>query len=272
MHNDPSNSPQSAYPSLTRLRHTELGEERRDSTTITENTHREHTQMSTHKRNSAALSETESNSNASHADITTLNELSLYCEHLTEALEIQESDLCQLIKWMEVTPGSPNKFNAKQFILRKECTFALPDTQNYSFGSTFKMPLENWPELVKQAFHDAQRRSAKPNAYTGVHVNYYKDGAVGLAPHADNEKVMDQDMSIYSYTCLCDVNLPRMFSVYKKETKEKIVDIPLGNGDLVIMKPGMQQQYLHGLEKQRPYKAVKGRINLTVRAFKQTPD
>ena len=152
---------------------------------------------------------------------------------------------------------------------RKQCTFIEPGAKHYEFGQYnqhFCSDSLKWPAAVLKALQHARAASETPSLYNGVHVNLYTDGGVGVEPHSDKEDSMVQGKEIYSYTLLEDPSCPRPFSVYNRD-KTKILDVALGHGDMLVMRGLMQQLYLHGVEKVRPYTAYKSRINLTVRAF-----
>ena len=103
---------------------------------------------------------------------------------------------------------------------------------------------------------------------SGIHVNLYKDGDVGVNPHSDKEDAHVKGLPIYLFTLLEDPSRPRSFSIYDKKG-DKLADIPLGDGSLLTMKGGMQDDLLHGVEKHKPARSYKARISLTVRAFQE---
>ena len=91
--------------------------------------------------------------------------------------------------------------------------------------------------------------------------NLYHDGSEGMGWHADNEKVLDEKSSIASVS----FGAERFFSLKHKETREKL-KISLENGSLLLMRPPIQDYWLHSLPKSK--KVQSGRINLTFRTLK----
>jgi alkylated DNA repair dioxygenase AlkB len=199
-----------------------------------------------------------------------------YLDHRPGTLPVSKSDFEGIYDFMKNRVAkTPNPRNRNTFLKRKQCTFVTPNTSDYIFaGQDNEHFVDDWPPIVSKALEQVKAMEQDPWLYTAVHVNLYEDGGVGVEPHQDNEKNMVQEKSIYSYTLLQDESTPRDFSLYtlhanaKNKDNEKVVDVSLGHGDLLIMKAGMQTRYKHGIGKVRPYKRYKPRINLTVRALK----
>ena len=202
--------------------------------------------------------------------VTVMN-LDACLEHIPSTFLVSAVEFDELLTYIKtVVKKSPNPRNPKTFLKRRQCTWVIPGTRSYEFGQFnqhFEVAVDQWPSVVRRALDDAKRRSGAPELYTGVHVNLYVDGGVGVAPHSDKEQSMVKGRPIFSYTLLRDPSTPRPFSVYTRN-KCKIKDILLNHGDLLVMKNKMQECYLHGVEKQRPFHRYRERINLTVRAFR----
>ena len=98
-------------------------------------------------------------------------------------------------------------------------------------------------------------------------MNLYPDGSAGVAAHSDNEAGLVAGMDIYSFTLLRKNSDARPFTIYRPNG-EKLQDIVLENGDLLIMSGDMQKEFKHGVEAVRKPKQYGPRINLTVRAFR----
>jgi alkylated DNA repair dioxygenase AlkB len=187
-----------------------------------------------------------------------------------------EDEFYGMFRFMEdVVEPSPNSRNPKTVLKRKQCTFVTPGTSSYEFGQynqTFRQEIEDMPVLIQRALnkvkHLATMLGVSEAMYNGVHANLYRDGSVGVNPHSDKEQSMVSGLPIFSFTLLSDSNLPRPFSIYTPD-KEKLYDINLGQGDILVMCGNMQSKYKHGVEAAKPpkkYKHLK-RINFTVRAF-----
>ena len=191
--------------------------------------------------------------------------------HQRKAIGVTAEDFETLRSFMEDTvEATPNPRNPRHNLKRKQCTFVLPGIRGYVFGQynqTFTGAPETWPAIARRVLEIVHARAEHPHLYTGVHVNLYRDGGVGVAPHADKEQSMLRGMPIYPFTLLRDPSTPRPFSIYTLDGA-KLRDIPLGHGDLLVMRGAMQTEFKHGVEQLRPHKAYAPRINLTVRAFR----
>jgi alkylated DNA repair dioxygenase AlkB len=199
------------------------------------------------------------------------NPLNIYpdawLEHTPKAIASDSELFEELWKLWDVIPYTPNPMNKKTNINRKQATFGA----SYSFGAqkSFKVdiPEAQWPNIVSKVLEDVKRLSGSEK-YKIVHVNWYPDGAAGLAPHSDNDSQMVPGMSIYSYTFLSEPGNPRGFQVYDKTNSKQLHDLQLDDGDLVVMSGEMQRGFTHGVKKSaaKRFKNLK-RINLTVRAW-----
>ena len=198
------------------------------------------------------------------------------------ALPLSAEETRELDAYMaddERVPRTPNPMNTNTFLLRKHCTFGAA----YDFGqanAAIPGPPSGWPVAVQRALAMAQdlaeQKGLEREMYNAVHTNRYPHGRAGVAPHADSERDMVRGLPIYSFTLLAGNRMPRPFSIYLpkmpgQKDPEKIADIVLGHGDLVVMQGRMQQAFLHGVPAAKPPKAYANavRINMTVRAFKE---
>ncbi len=200
-----------------------------------------------------------------------------YLELTSDGLQATEAEVDELLNFMKTkVQKTPNPRNPRTFLKRKQCTFVLPGITDYEFGQhndTFRSKPEDWPAIVHKALTAVHRYAeADSDLYNGVHAVFYEDGSVGLNPHADKEDSMLEGMPIFSFTLLKDASKPRPFTIYKKNN-EKLLDVMLQHGDMLIMGGKMQKQFKHGVEKAKPPRLYKNapRINLTVRAFQKRP-
>ena len=100
-----------------------------------------------------------------------------------------------------------------------------------------------------------QQMSANFNACL---FNYYPTGDDGMGYHADNESELGNEPIIASVS----LGATRKFVFKHRITKEK-VEIPLQDGQLIVMRGQTQRHWLHSLPKTK--KVTEGRINLTFR-------
>ena len=192
------------------------------------------------------------------------------------ALPLSDPEFEEIHDFMKHTVmKTPNPRNPRQFLKRKQCTFVLPHISSYEFGQfnqTFRSEESEWPSSVRMALDHVRKVAPSfgvdPALYTGVHVNLYADGSVGVKPHFDKEGSMVAGMPIFSFTALSDASRPRDFSFYTLDG-EKIRDVTLQHGDLLVMWGKMQSNFKHGVEAAKPPRQYRdlARINFTVRAF-----
>jgi len=96
--------------------------------------------------------------------------------------------------------------------------------------------------------------------YNSVLLNYYRDGNDYMGKHSDKEKVLGENPNIASLS----FGETRIFRLrHKKREDLKPVDITLENGDLILMKGSMQENWTHEIVKTAT--EVGPRINLSFR-------
>lgn len=101
-------------------------------------------------------------------------------------------------------------------------------------------------------------------------VNYYADGKDSISYHSDDERFLGQNPAIASFT----LGAKRDFLMKHKPVAPKEgeitpdpgqIKLPLGSGDMVLMKGKTQSMWLHSIPKRAGVDANKGRINITFR-------
>lgn len=101
-------------------------------------------------------------------------------------------------------------------------------------------------------------------------VNYYADGKDSISYHSDDERFLGQNPAIASFT----LGAKRDFLMKHKPIAPKEgeitpdpgqIKLPLGSGDMVLMKGKTQSMWLHSIPKRAGVDANKGRINITFR-------
>ncbi len=104
-----------------------------------------------------------------------------------------------------------------------------------------------------------QVNSAFCQNFNSVLINRYRDGNDGVSWHSDDEPELGNSPT------LCSVSFggSRKFQLRSKEKPREIFSIYLTHGDLLIMKPPTQQNWLHAVPKTN--RKVTERINLTFR-------
>lgn len=140
---------------------------------------------------------------------------------------------------------------------RKIALFADKKT-SYTYSNQQKIAVP-WIEELLPIKHKIEEITGE--TFNCCLCNLYHDGSEGMGWHADNEKVLDQSSSIASVS----FGAERYFSLKHRKTNEKL-KIALENGSLLLMKPPIQEHWLHALPKSKKIKT--GRINLTFRTLK----
>ncbi|KAF2133000.1 DNA repair family protein [Dothidotthia symphoricarpi CBS 119687] len=101
-------------------------------------------------------------------------------------------------------------------------------------------------------------------------VNYYADGQDSISYHSDDERFLGIDPAIASFT----LGARRDFLMKHKPivpgkgeviNEPKQIKLPLGPGDMVLMRGKTQANWLHSIPKRAGVDASKGRINITFR-------
>lgn len=97
--------------------------------------------------------------------------------------------------------------------------------------------------------------------FNGCLLNYYRNGEDSISYHTDKEPGMVKDGII----AVISLGAERDFCLKNQKTN-KVTKIKLTDGSLSIMNPICQQEFLHGIMKEKHIQD--GRISLTFRRFK----
>lgn len=176
--------------------------------------------------------------------------------------------------WARIPPKTPNPFNNKTFIRRRQGTYGA----FYKFGNQESEnlgPVEDAPKLVQRCLSDAKARAGSDaDLCTVVHVNWYDSGGAWLNQHQDNEQAgMGKPIFSYSFIRRDDDSSEEPFRFFviseDKLKKKKLASVPLFDGDLVIMGgTDFQKKLFHGVPKtSRKSMSNVRRLNLTVRMW-----
>ena len=158
------------------------------------------------------------------------------------------------IEWKQDTI---NMFGKKIPIPRKTAWYGEPQA-SYVYSGIQNNPLPWTSELriLKQKIEDVC-----DNSFNSLLMNKYRDGNDKLSWHADDEPELDPQCAKASLS----FGSQRAFSIKHRAKKGEGYrhTIELTHGSLLIMKPPMQEFWLHQVPK-RP-KVERERINLTFR-------
>ncbi|OJD30926.1 dna repair family protein [Diplodia corticola] len=107
-------------------------------------------------------------------------------------------------------------------------------------------------------------------------VNYYASGDDSISYHSDDERFLGKDPAIASLS----LGATRDFCMKRKpppkgkveesndksgKVAEKPLKLPIGSGDMVLMRGSTQANWLHSVPKRKGGESGKGRINITFR-------
>jgi alkylated DNA repair dioxygenase AlkB len=120
-------------------------------------------------------------------------------------------------------------------------------------------PWSNSVDLIRQRI-----KELTGCAFNSVLLNRYRSGQDSVAWHADDEPELGPDPVIASVSFGCE----RTFQLKRKKDAKndpKRVEIVLRNGSIVIMKNGLQNNWVHQIPKVK--NKIGERINLTFRTI-----
>ena len=129
---------------------------------------------------------------------------------------------------------------------------------NYRYSGTLHRG-DGWPSW----FQPLLRRviSACDADFNGCLLNLYRHGDDRMGWHADDEPEIDNSHPIASLS----LGATRDFCLRNRRNTGHRETLALADGDLLIMHPGCQEDWMHGLPTRRRIKTP--RINLTFRCF-----
>jgi len=133
--------------------------------------------------------------------------------------------------------------------------FALEESEGEA------VPPESVGEVVRQAARHVIGATGVP--FTGVGLNFYRDGRDSVAPHNDHLNVIVEGFPI----ALLSLGATRRMTIRAKEPPRRVFHVDLENGSLLMMSYATQLHYTHGVPKTN--EPVGERISLAFRV--QTP-
>jgi alkylated DNA repair dioxygenase AlkB len=118
---------------------------------------------------------------------------------------------------------------------------------------------QGWPDWFVPLLQQMNERCGV--AFNGCLFNHYRDGHDRMGWHADDEPEIDAGQPIASLS----LGATRSFQLRRRDGAERH-SLELSDGDLLVMTPPCQQQWVHGLPVRK--RVTTPRINLTFRVFK----
>lgn len=150
------------------------------------------------------------------------------------------------------------------------------DTPRYmqSYGSAYTfshvkhaaLPI---PSLLQPFLDWANQQFGNKNLiYNTLFCNWYEDGSHYIGKHSDDEKTHIVGSPIISIS----LGATRIFRIRDRHTHIIIKDIPVVDQSYIVMCGAMQKEFTHEIPKINGKKAklCGSRINITIRAFKET--
>jgi alkylated DNA repair dioxygenase AlkB len=163
----------------------------------------------------------------------------------------------------------PNgKHEGGKILLDSKTHQRIPKTKYKCTPRPIPLCLDALRQHVETALNDG-------TSYNFVLVNYYASGDDSISYHSDDERFLGPLPNIASLT----LGARRDFLLKHKPvtgsittatttgttSKDKPLKLPLGSGDMVIMRGETQSNWLHSIPKRKGGESGSGRINITLR-------
>lgn len=145
----------------------------------------------------------------------------------------------------------------KHFVTKRKVAWYGDKNFSYTYSNTTKQALPWTHELLELKTLSEKTTGAR---YNSCLLNLYHSGDEGMAWHSDDEKALDRNASIASWS----FGAERKFS-FKHKRSGQTVSIVLENGSLLEMKGETQTNWLHRLPPTT--KVKRPRVNLTFRTM-----
>lgn len=100
--------------------------------------------------------------------------------------------------------------------------------------------------------------------FNSVLLNRYRSGGDGMSWHTDDEPELGDEPVIASVS----LGEPRLFVMRAKESKQRLLELRLAHGSLLLMRGASQKRFQHAVPKEK--RAQNERINLTFRMVSPT--
>lgn len=128
------------------------------------------------------------------------------------------------------------------------------------------------PRPIPQCLNELQKvtEGTTGETFNFCLVNYYADGKDSISYHSDDERFLGLNPSIASFTLGARRDFLMKHKPIAPNDGEAVQDpgqikLPLGSGDMVLMRGTTQSMWLHSIPKRAGKDANKGRINITFR-------
>lgn len=134
-------------------------------------------------------------------------------------------------------------------------------------SSTYKCHPRPLPQSLERLKSLTERTTGE--SFNFALVNYYADGKDSISYHSDDERFLGPEPAIASFSLGArrDFLMKHKPTAEKHESETKPLKLPLGSGDMVLMRGRTQGCWLHSIPKRvgKGDQAGMGRINVTFR-------
>ena len=145
----------------------------------------------------------------------------------------------------------------KRIVTKREVAWYGDTGYSYTYSGTNKEAL-TWTKELRELKKLAEDITG--TTFNSCLLNLYHNGNEGMGWHSDDEKALEKNAAIASFS----LGAERKFSFKHKNTKQAL-SILLENGSLLLMKGATQSHWFHSLPKS--VKVSQPRINLTFRTM-----
>ena len=145
----------------------------------------------------------------------------------------------------------------KRIQTKRKVAWYGDDTYSYTYSKMTKQALV-WSDDLRALKRKAEEVSG--SSYNSCLLNLYHDGDEGVSWHSDDEKELEKDGAIASFS----FGAERKFQFKHKGTGQ-LVEVLLESGSLLVMRGPCQTHWLHALPKTKKVRLP--RVNLTFRTI-----
>ena len=133
---------------------------------------------------------------------------------------------------------------------------------HYLYSGSVSLFAQPWPEFLQKM--KMQIEEATTYSFPTAMGNLYRDGNDSNGYHADDEPELGVNPAIASVS----LGETRTFRLKPKQKGGQSIGIELNHGDLVLMQPGCQQDWLHTIPKTK--RICGPRVNWTFRPYDES--
>jgi len=142
---------------------------------------------------------------------------------------------------------------------RLKVLFGDSESMIYTYSGSVALQAKPWPPFLTQL--RIRVEAATRYRYQMVMGNQYRDGQDSMGYHADDEPTLGPHPAIASIS----LGASRTFRVRPKTGRKPSYAYSLNHGDLLLMQPGCQAQWVHAIPKSS--KSCGVRVNWTFRPY-----